>query len=274
MNHPLSTACIQLNSQDDLKDNIAAADTLMRAAHVAGARWLCLPENAFFMRGDDAAAVPSYPLAQHPAVQHCCALARELEVWILIGSLAVPSAMEGKWFNRSVLIDATGACVQHYDKIHLFDAMLPKGEHYAESARFEAGSHATLAHLPCGVLGMTVCYDLRFPQLYRALSHAGATVLAVPAAFTHTTGVAHWHSLLRARAIENGCYVVAPAQYGIHPKGRRTYGHSLIVDPWGEVLADGGEEVGFVMAVLDPARVAQVRAQLPSLGHDREFTVL
>lgn len=272
MNQPMHLACIQLSAQDNLEANIDAADALMREAASAGAQLLCLPENAFFMRGDDASALPEYAMEVHPAVLHCCSLAQSLGVWILIGSVAVP-ASAGKWFNRSLLIDATGTIAAHYDKIHLFDVTLPGGERYEESARFAAGDRAVLADLPCGKLGLSVCYDVRFAHLYRKLAQGGATILSVPAAFTHTTGMAHWHVLLRARAIENGCYVIAPAQCGTHPKGRRTYGHSLIIDPWGEVLADGGEEVGFVMATIDPARVQAVRAQIPSLHYQRDVSV-
>lgn len=268
----MKLACIQMNSQDDLSANLAQTDRLMQQAVDANARLLCLPENAFFMRGDDAAAMPVYEAAQHPGVQHCMQRAQEWGVWVLIGSIAAPAA-DGKWTNQSVLIDAQGNIAAHYDKVHLFDVTLPSGEVYAESARFDAGNTAVVVPTPLGMLGMSVCYDVRFAYLYRALAQAGAEILAVPAAFTAITGKAHWQCLLRARAIETGCYVVAAAQCGTHPKGRTTFGHSLVVDPWGTVLADGGEAVGVILADIDLAQVHKVRAQIPSLRHDREFRV-
>jgi predicted amidohydrolase len=198
-------------------------------------------------------------------------LAAELQVWLLIGSLAVRVAPD-KAANRSILIDPAGQIVARYDKIHMFDVEIPDGQSYRESRVFQAGGQAVLADLPWGRLGMTVCYDVRFPYLYRALAQAGAAFLSVPAAFTKMTGEAHWHVLLRARAIETGCFVFAPAQCGTHAEGRQTFGHSLIVAPWGEVLADGGEEPGVVVAEIDPARVAQAHAMVPALRHDRAFT--
>jgi predicted amidohydrolase len=168
-------------------------------------------------------------------------------------------------------VDPAGEIVARYDKIHLFDVDLNENESYRESARIAPGGQAIVAATPWGGLGMTVCYDLRFPHLYRSLAKRGADFLSVPAAFTRVTGRAHWHVLQRARAIENGCYVFAPAQCGDHAEGRRTYGHSLIVDPWGEVLADGGEEVGFILAEVDSALVTEVRRKIPSLSHDRPF---
>ena len=206
-------------------------------------------------------------------------VAQETGVWLLIGSLAVdlsrePGTAEGerRLANRSYLVDPGGAVVARYDKIHMFDVDLAGGESYRESNAFRPGGRAVLAETPWGVLGMTVCYDLRFPHLYRALAQAGADFLAIPSAFTVPTGKAHWHVLLRARAIENGCFVFAPAQWGEHAEGRRTYGHSLIVDPWGEVLADAGEGVGIVTARIDLAAIAKARRMVPSLQHDRPFT--
>ena len=174
--------------------------------------------------------------------------------------------------NRSLLIDPHGEIVARYDKIHMFDVDLAEGESYRESNAFRPGGRAVLVETPWGVLGMTVCYDLRFPHLYRGLAQAGADFLAIPSAFTVPTGNAHWHVLLRARAIENGCFVFAPAQWGEHAEGRRTYGHSLIVDPWGEVLADAGEGVGIVTARINLAAIANARRMVPSLQHDRPFT--
>jgi predicted amidohydrolase len=205
-------------------------------------------------------------------------LARETGAWILVGSLVIDpagepgaEASEERLANRSFLIDAQGAIVARYDKIHMFDIDLPGGESYRESNAYRPGGRSVVAETPWGRLGMTVCYDLRFPHLYRALAQAGADFLAVPSVFTVPTGTAHWHVLLRARAIENGCFVFAPAQWGEHAGGRRSYGHSLIVDPWGEVLADRGEETGIITAQIDPARIAKARGMVPSLQHDRGF---
>jgi predicted amidohydrolase len=189
-----------------------------------------------------------------------------------VGSLAVKLDSNDKVANRSFLLDAVGNIVASYDKIHMFDVQLPSGETYRESATFKPGETAVVAPTPWGQLGMSVCYDVRFAVLYRALAQAGASILTVPAAFTRTTGKAHWHILLRARAIETGCFVVAAAQCGTHAEGRQTFGHSLIVDPWGEVLADGGEEVGVTLARIDTARVAEVRGMVPALSHDRVFS--
>jgi predicted amidohydrolase len=192
-------------------------------------------------------------------------------VWLLAGSL-VTRTDGGKAANRSFLIDSNGVVQTHYDKIHMFDVDLGNGEVHRESNAYEAGTKAVTADLPWGKLGMTVCYDLRFPQLFRGLvQKGGAEFISMPAAFTRPTGEAHWHVLLRARAIENGCYVFAPAQCGVHENGRKTYGHSLIIDPWGRVLADGGEEPGFISAEIDPAQVARARTKIPSLTHDRDI---
>jgi predicted amidohydrolase len=206
-------------------------------------------------------------------------LARELGIWLLLGSLVIDPAgepgadpTEERLANRSFLLDAAGAVVARYDKIHMFDIDLPGGESYRESNAYRPGGATAVAETPWGRLGMSVCYDVRFPYLYRALAHADADFLAVPSVFTVPTGRAHWHVLLRARAIENGAFVFAPAQWGEHPGGRKSYGHSLIVDPWGEVLADCGEQVGLVTARIDPGKIAEARRAVPSLTHDRAFT--
>ena len=197
-------------------------------------------------------------------------LARETGAWLLLGSMAVKVGEE-RCANRSLLIDPGGAVVARYDKIHMFDVDLEGGESYRESRRYRPGGEAVVADTPWGRIGMTVCYDMRFPSLYRDLAQAGADYLTVPSAFARPTGSAHWHVLLRARAIETGCFVFAPAQCGEHAEGRKTFGHSLIVDPWGEVLADGGEEPGVVTADIDPAKVREARRMVPSLGHDRPY---
>jgi len=203
--------------------------------------------------------------------QHRRELARESGLWLHCGSLAV-LLDNGRVANRTLLLDPRGEVVARYDKIHMFDVDLGNGEAYRESATFEAGAEAVVACTPWGGLGLSICYDLRFPHLYRSLAKAGADFLAVPAAFTRTTGRAHWHVLLRARAIETGCFVFAPAQCGEHVGGRQTYGHALIVSPWGAIIADGGENPGFIIAEIDPAEVDEARRKIPSLGHDRSYT--
>ncbi len=264
-------ACVQTNSGREVLPNIAAAGALVRDARKAGADFILLPENVAMLEPDDR-LLQQKALAEHehPAVAAFTDLARETGAWLLVGSLAVRISSD-KVANRSVLVDPAGEIVARYDKIHLFDVDLNEKESYRESARIAPGGQAVVAATPWGGLGMTVCYDLRFPHLYRSLAKSGADFLAVPAAFTRVTGRAHWHVLQRARAIENGCYVFAPAQCGDHAEGRQTYGHSLVIDPWGEVLADGGEEVGFILAEVDLALVAEARRKIPSLSHDRPF---
>jgi predicted amidohydrolase len=200
-------------------------------------------------------------------------LARELKIHLHIGSLALKASAE-RAVNRSFLIGPDGGILARYDKIHMFDIDLGNGESYRESANYQPGEVAVVADLPWGRIGLTICYDLRFPALYRALAESGAIFLTVPAAFTQKTGEAHWHTLLRARAIENGCFVFAAAQGGVHENKRETFGHSLIIDPWGEIIAEGGTEPGLILATIDPAKVASVRQKVPSLQHGRRFTVL
>jgi len=266
--------CVQVNAGDDMAANLDAAEGFARAAARAGAQLIGFPENVAFMAPDGVGVrEAARPEADHPALVRFKALARELEAWLVVGSLGIAGAdNDGRVANRSFVIDATGQVMSSYDKIHMFDVVLSGGESYRESSTFCPGARAVVTDTPFGRLGLTICYDVRFPYLYRALAQAGAELIAVPAAFTRTTGVAHWHTLLRARAIETGAYIFAPAQCGTHPRGRQTYGHSLIVNPWGEVLADGGDEPGFICADIDLARVAQVRAQIPALTHDRDFT--
>ncbi len=272
-------ACIQMNTQGDIHANIAQAETLMREAHAAGASYLALPENAFFMRGDDAHAPVDYRMHDHPGLLRCQTLARELKSWVLIGSIfvALDDAFGddiGKWANRSVLVNPAGEIVKSYDKIHLFDADFGDGDSYRESERFVSGKAARLVDLPFGQLGMAICYDVRFAKLFRDLARCGAVALSIPAAFARRTGEAHWHVLLRARAIETGCYVIAPAQCGTHPGGRETHGHSMIIDPWGQILAEASaQETGFITAEIDPIRVAQIRQQMPVLTHDRDYVL-
>jgi predicted amidohydrolase len=200
-------------------------------------------------------------------------LARTLGVWVHIGSLAVKVSPD-RAANRSFLIDPKGDVVARYDKIHMFDVDLANGESYRESRNFRAGDLAVLTDLPWGRLGLTVCYDLRFPALYRALAEGGASLLAIPSAFTRQTGEAHWHVLIRARAVENGSFVFAAAQGGMHENGRETFGHSLVVDPWGRIIAEGGVEPAVILAEVDPAEVAAARARIPSLQHGRRFELI
>ncbi len=263
-------ACVQTSSQDDVAANTAAAAALILDAHKDGAQLIVTPENVAFMGSRAQLQAQAVAAEEHPALAAFREVAAATGVWLLVGSLAVRGA-EGKMVNRSFLVDGGGEVVATYDKIHLFDVDLADGERYRESADYDPGGQACLAATPWGALGMTVCYDMRFPHLYRALAQAGARYLSVPSAFTVPTGRAHWHVLLRARAIESGCFVFAPAQCGTHPKGRKTFGHSLIVAPWGEILADGGEKAGFICAEIDPARGDEARAMVPSLKHDRPY---
>lgn len=244
--------------------NVAAIASCVAHAASLGAQYVQLPENALAM----GATAPPVDEDDHPGVFACRELAARHAVWLHVGSVAV-RAEAGRAFNRSLLIAPSGAVAQRYDKLHLFDATLRSGEAHRESDRFVAGEAARLADLPFGVLGLSICYDVRFPELYRVLARGGAQIIAVPSAFTAMTGAAHWHVLLRARAIETGCFVLAAAQCGVHASDRRTYGHSLIVSPWGKVLADAGAEPGVVWADLDLGEVEAARAQLPVLQHAR-----
>lgn len=266
-------ACVQLRSGLDVAANVAAATKLIREAKAAGATFVATPEmTSLFEAETDALFAKVKVEADDAALSAFRALAEELSLWLLIGSLPIKVG-ERQCANRSFLIDPNGNITARYDKIHMFDVDLPGGEVYRESRNYRPGETAATADLPWGKLGLSVCYDLRFPQLYRALAKAGASFLAIPAAFTHVTGQAHWHVLQRARAIETGCFVVAPAQGGTHENRRRTFGHSLIVDPWGTVLAEAGEDPAIVVADIDPAKVAEARSRVPALTHDRPFSL-
>ncbi|HEX9790786.1 MAG TPA: carbon-nitrogen hydrolase family protein [Kiloniellales bacterium] len=272
MSQIFTAACVQMTSGREPAGNIAAASALIREARAAGADLIMTPEITNMLEPKrEAMLAKAAPEAENTALAAFRALAEELQVWLLIGSLAVRVAAD-KAANRSFLIGPAGRIAARYDKIHMFDVNVADGQSYRESRAFQAGGQAVIADLPWGRLGMTVCYDVRFAYLYRVLAQAGAAFLSVPAAFTKVTGEAHWHVLLRARAIETGCYVFAPAQCGTHAEGRQTFGHSLIVAPWGDVLADGGEAPGVILAEIDPARVESARAMVPALRHDRAFT--
>ena len=264
-------ACVQLRSSDDVAENIRVASDLIRTARAKGANFIATPENTTLMAPDGGAKLEkSFSEEADPALPAFRQLAEELGTWLLIGSLAI-KVSDTKTANRSFLIDPKGRIAARYDKIHLFDVDLPSGETYRESNTVAGGARAVTTELPWGTIGLSICYDVRFPKLYRALAHKGAFLLTVPSAFTETTGKAHWHVLLRARAIENGAFVMAPAQGGTHANGRQTYGHSLIIAPWGEILAEAGTEPGVILADIDPAAVTNARSRVPSLRHDRDF---
>jgi deaminated glutathione amidase len=276
---PFTTGLIQHTAGPDLEPNLRVVEGLVRRARDAGAEFVMTPEASNFIESGRRRRDKARPEPTDPFLAGMRDLARELGIWLLLGSLVIdpvgePGAETGenrRLANRAFLIDAAGAIVARYDKIHMFDIDLPGGESYRESNAYRPGHDTAIAETPWGRLGMSVCYDVRFPHLYRALAQAGADFLSVPSVFTVPTGRAHWQVLLRARAIENGAFVFAPAQWGEHPAGRKSYGHSLIVDPWGEILADCGEEVGFVTARIDPAKIAEARRAVPSLQHDRPF---
>ena len=265
-------ACVQVTSGIRIADTIEKTEALIRAAAKVGAQLVGLPEVVNLMQVRRKPALEEARTeASEPSLAAYKALARELGIWIHVGSLVIKLEEDTRFANRAFLIDDTGAVVARYDKIHMFDVDLEGGESYRESEGFRPGSQAVVADTPWCRYGLSVCYDLRFPHLYRALAHAGAEILSIPAAFTRTTGQAHWHTLIRVRAIENGCFAVAPAQCGDHEDGRQTFGHALIVAPWGEVLADGGEGEGFIAADLDLSLVEKARAMVPAIHNDRDF---
>jgi len=264
-------ALLQMTSGVDPAANASTLAKAVASAAVGGAGMLFTPEMSGLVDRDRIRASANIRPEQEDI---CLAAVREAAakagIWVHLGSLALKRP-DGRFNNRGFVIDATGEIRARYDKLHLFDVDLPTGESWRESAVYAPGEGATVVETPAGMLGPSICYDLRFADLYRALSDAGATVLAVPAAFTRPTGAAHWHTLLRARAIEAGAYVVAAAQTGDHEDGRATYGHSLVIDPWGEVLLDMGDEAGLGFAEIDPARVADVRSRIPVLNHRRSI---
>ncbi len=270
---PFKAACLQFTAVAAVGPNLEKSLRMTREAADAGAELVCLPEYFSGIATEGARFIPTaFTEAKHPVLPAFREAAQELGLTILLGSLAV-ARPDGRVANRSYVIDPSGRIAAQYDKIHLFDVDLGAGKNYRESEDISPGSVATVAETPWGGLGLSVCYDLRFPQLYRELSKAGATMLAVPAAFTRLTGRAHWHVLNRARAIENGAYVIAPCQNGTLEGGGECFGHSLIVDPWGEVLADGGEAEAVIIAEIDPTAVDRARGRIPSLSHDRKFSV-
>jgi len=268
---------LQLSVSDDPEANLAETLALFGRAVAGGAGFVLTPEVTNCLSSSRS---HQHEVLRHEAEDPTLAALREAAarhgVWLLIGSLALKTGdADGRLANRSFLIDPSGGIVARYDKIHMFDVNVSETETYRESEGFRPGDRAVLAETPFARIGMTVCYDVRFPHLYRALAQAGAEVLTVPAAFSPVTGAAHWESLLRARAIECGAWVLAPAQTGEHAgrrgRPRRTHGHSLVVAPWGEVVADAGTEPGVILAPIDRAAAAEARRRVPSLGHDRPF---
>jgi deaminated glutathione amidase len=264
---------IQMRSGRTPKANLDAARTLIAEAKNAGADYVQTPEMTNVMEVKREVLFAAIVAEENDV---CLAAFRELarthKLYLHVGSLAIKVSQD-KAVNRSFLIDPQGEILTRYDKIHMFDVDLANGESYRESRNFRPGDFAVCVDLPWGRLGLTVCYDLRFPSLYRALGEAGASFLAIPSAFTRQTGEAHWHVLNRARAIENGCYVIAAAQGGRHENGRETFGHSMVVDPWGRIVAEGGTEPGVIFAEIDPAEVARARSRVPSLQHGRRFEI-
>lgn len=271
-------ACIQPNTGTDWQANLSASTGWIEQAAADGASYIQTPEvsNFIYRRRQDTMA-NTHAEADDPSLKAYRDLAARLGVWLNIGSLALKGEGE-RLANRSFLIAPDGEIANRYDKIHMFDVELPSGQKFMESRAYRPGEQVNVVDVPVSAdaamrLGMTICYDMRFPHLYRDLAKAGAEVLTMPSAFTAETGKAHWHVLLRARAIENGCFVIAAAQTGAHDGGRETYGHSLIVDPWGAVLADAGTDTGYVTAEIDLAKVTSSRQSVPSLGNDRDYTL-
>ena len=273
----LPIALVQTRTPATPAAALAHVEPLVREAAAGGAKLILTPEATNFLIQDRAARDAMLETEDRDeVVAGLKALARELGVWLLIGSAIVKSGRDGdaRAANRSLMIDDQGRVVTTYDKLHVYDVDLPTGESWRESASIRPGDGAVVAQTPWGGLGLTICYDIRFPQLHRALAKAGAAMIAVPAAFTVPTGEAHWETLLRARAIETGCFVLAPAQAGLHEDGRRTWGHSTVVAPWGEVLARlDHDEPGVLFATLDLEAVARARTAVPQLTHDREFAL-
>ena len=266
----MRVALVQMRSGIDPYANAIFLVNAIQEAAIGGAKMVFTPEMSGLLDRDRMRA--GLHIADEDGdvvLAKVREAAADLGVWVSLGSLALRGGSDGRLINRSILIDAKGSIRARYNKIHLFDVDLPSGESWRESSAYSAGNEAIVVDTPIGKLGLSICYDIRFPALYGALSGAGATILAIPSAFTAPTGRAHWHTLLRARAIENAAWVIAAAQSGVHEDGRTTFGHSLVVDPWGEVLLDMGDECGVGFAEIDPARSDDARARIPVLQHRR-----
>jgi predicted amidohydrolase len=265
----MKVAVLQMTSGIDPAANARTLTEAIAEAATGGARMLFTPEMSGLVDRDRArGSVHIVDEGADPVVAAVRDAARSAGIWVHVGSLAVRRA-DGKFANRGFVIDELGEIRARYDKIHLFDVDLPTGESWRESAAYVGGNTASVVETPVGPIGLSICYDIRFPDLYRALSDAGAQILSVPAAFTRPTGAAHWHVLLRARAIEAGAWVIASAQTGVHEDGRETFGHSLVIDPWGEVVLDMGKAKGIGFAEIDPRRLSDVRARIPVIEHRR-----
>ena len=265
---------VQMRSGLDPQANLTSLLSSIDEAKRNGADYVQTPEMTNILALKREHLFANIVAEEHdPTLATLRELAQKLSIYIHVGSLALKISPD-KAVNRAFVIDRKGEIAARYDKIHMFDVDLAGGESYRESNNYRPGDLGVVTDLPWGRLGVTICYDLRFPALYRALAEAGASFLAIPAAFTKQTGEAHWHVLMRARAIENGCYVIAAAQGGQHENGRSTFGHSIVVDPWGKIVAEGGTEPGVIMAEIDPATVAAARAKVPSLNHGRRFEVV
>jgi predicted amidohydrolase len=266
-------ALVQMRSAMEPKANIAAALAAIEQAKSAGADYVLTPEMTNIIAKRERMMATIVDEERDPTLAALREAARKHSLYVHVGSLAIKASPE-RAANRSFLIDRRGDVVARYDKIHMFDVDLAGGESYRESHSYRPGDLAVVADLPWGRLGVTICYDLRFPALYRALAESGASFLSIPSAFTKPTGEAHWHVLMRARAIENGCFVFAAAQGGRHESGRESFGHSLVVDPWGQILAEGGTEPSVILADVDPAQVTAARSRIPSLHHGRRFEMI
>ncbi|MEL6323816.1 MAG: carbon-nitrogen hydrolase family protein [Pseudomonadota bacterium] len=268
----LTVACIQMRGGRQIADNLTNTETLISEAYVGGARVVVTPEMTNLV--DLGAKGPDRPVpeGQDPTLVRLASLAREKAITLIIGSLAIALPEDGRKANRSYLITPDGAIAARYDKIHMFDVEIGDGQTYRESRSYRPGDAAVIGEAPAARIGLTICYDLRFPALYQSLARAGAQIITIPAAFTRLTGEAHWHVLLRARAIETGCFILAPAQGGTHEDGRETFGHSLIVSPWGEIIAEKADtDPGVLIAEIDLDDVAKARQRVPSLEGTRSF---
>ena len=264
---------VQLRSGRTVASNLDKAEALVRRAARGGAQYVQTPENTGIMElKPELVLATAESEGKSAPLAWARALARELGIWLHIGSIAI-KLDQSRVANRSYLLDPKGKVTARYDKLHMFDVDLAGGESYRESQYFRPGAKAVLADLPFGRFGLSICYDLRFASLYRALAAAGAELIAIPAAFTKQTGEAHWHVLTRARAIETGAFVLAATQGGLHENGRSTFGHSIVVSPWGEVLAEAGEEPGVIFADIDLAASEEARARIPAIKHGREFEI-
>ena len=273
MSEKFIAAMVQTRTRLSPDDNVKEIGALIREAKARGAAYVQTPEMTNLLAANREQLFKTIADEEHDSsLKSFRALAQELKIYLHIGSMAV-RATPDRAANRAFLIDPNGEIIARYDKIHMFDVNLANGESYRESNNYQPGDTAALADLPWGRIGLTICYDMRFPSLYRALAESGASFLTMPSAFTKPTGEAHWHVLLRSRAIENGAFVFAAAQGGVHESKRVTYGHSLIIDPWGEILAEGGIDPGVITAEIDPAKVADARGKIPSLQHGRRFSV-